>query len=262
MLVATWNINSVRMRVNLVSRFLRGVLPDVLCLQETKVRDELFPRQVFERLGYVEQAFTGQKSYNGVAILSRLPLSKVRIQNWCNRKDCRHIYAQLPGNIELHNIYVPAGGEIPDPKRDPKFAHKLRFLDELTRWFRRRRQRMPRAIVAGDLNVAPLETDVWSHEKLKRVVTHTPVEVEALARLQASNDWIDAIRYFVPKEKKLYTWWSYRATDWKRVNKGRRLDHIWVSKGLSRRLKSADVLKKVRGWKRASDHVPALIQLT
>ena len=113
----------------------------------------------------------------------------------------------------------------------------------------------------GDLNVAPLETDVWSHARLKSVVTHTPIEIEALERLRRSQDWTDAVRKFVPESKKVFSWWSYRAPDWRAVNKGRRLDHIWVTPGLEPSLRRAEIIKNVRGWKLPSDHAPVIVTL-
>jgi exodeoxyribonuclease-3 len=136
MRVVTWNINSVRLRQDQLARIDETLLPDVLCLQETKVVDPLFPRDALTSLGYGHLAVLGQKSYNGVAIASRLPLEDVTIQNWCSREDCRHLAARIDG-IELHCLYVPAGGDIPDPEVNDKFAHKLDFLDALTRWFGR-----------------------------------------------------------------------------------------------------------------------------
>src|SRR5438445_9816435 len=138
--LATWNINSVRLRINLVRRFLRRHAPDVLCLQETKAPDEHFPREMFEELGYRHMLVHGMKGYNGVAILSRAPFVSVGTKGWCNRTDCRHAVVELPGGIELHNIYVPAGGDVPDPETNSKFAHKLQFLDEITEWLRAERQ--------------------------------------------------------------------------------------------------------------------------
>jgi exodeoxyribonuclease-3 len=235
--------------------------PQVLCLQETKVTDEHFPKDWFRALGLPHHAFHGQKGYNGVAILSKLPVCRVQTREWCGRPDSRHIYVTLPGGVEVHNFYVPAGGDIPDPERNEKFAYKLRFLEDMRRWFRRRRKPGNRFILVGDLNVAPLENDVWSHERLLRVVTHTPVEVEALERLRQSHDWIDAVRHFVPASRKLYSWWSYRATEWRRVNKGRRLDHIWVTPALESSLVETFIAKEVRGWKTPSDHVPVMVSL-
>jgi exodeoxyribonuclease-3 len=183
------------------------------------------------------------------------------MKRWCGKTDARHIYASLPGGIELHNVYVPAGGDVPDPTRNAKFAHKLEFLEQMARWFRRRRRSGARRILVGDLNVAPLETDVWSHERLKRVVTHTPVEIQALERLRRSHEWMDALRHFVPESKKIFSWWSYRAPNWKKVNKGRRLDHIWVTPALEPFLKQSEIIKNVRGWQLPSDHAPVMATL-
>ncbi|MBZ0324829.1 MAG: exodeoxyribonuclease III, partial [Alphaproteobacteria bacterium] len=113
-----------------------------------------------------------------------------------------------------------------------------------------------------DLNVAPLETDVWSHKQLLNVVSHTPVEVDHLDRLQASLGWIDAVRHFIPPENRLYSWWSYRARDWSASDRGRRLDHIWVTPDLRETLAGARVLRDVRGWDQPSDHAPVVCDLT
>jgi exodeoxyribonuclease III len=258
--LATWNINSVRLRLDLVERFIADAQPDVLCLQETKSPDEHFPRDALAALGYTHQLIHGMKGYNGVAILSRLPFAQSSTQSWCGRRDCRHAIATLPGGIELHNLYVPAGGDIPDPEENRKFAHKLDFLDAVADWFTRDRDRADAMIVVGDLNVAPLETDVWSHKQLLRVVSHTPVEVAKLGRFQASAQFIDAVRAFIPPEERLYSWWSYRARDWRLSDRGRRLDHIWVTPPLRGQLTHAAVHRDVRGWDSASDHVPVVVR--
>jgi len=261
----TWNINSVRLRVDLVRRLLEEAKPDVLCLQETKTPDEFFPREMFETLGYRHMLVHGMKGYNGVAILGREPFVSTTTRAWCARTDCRHAIVELPGGIELHNIYVPAGGDIADPAANPKFAHKLQFLDELTAWFAAERgpgRNGGQAMIAvGDLNIAPLENDVWSHKQLLKVVSHTPVEVARLDALQRAGDFVDAVRHFVPPDQRLYTWWSYRAQDWAASDRGRRLDHIWVTPPLVGSLGSARVYRDVRGWDKTSDHVPVMIEL-
>jgi len=259
--VATWNINSVRLRLDLVRRLISEAQPDILCLQETKTPDDAFPREAFEALGYRDMLIHGMKGYNGVAVLSRVPLDGSGTRSWCEREDCRHGVVGLPGGIELHNVYVPAGGDIPDPVENDKFAHKLRFLDELTAWFGENRQSQRKMILVGDLNIAPLETDVWSHKQLLTVVSHTPIEVEKLGRMQEAGGFVDAVRHFIPPEERLYTWWSYRNRDWAASDRGRRLDHIWVTPALVGSLKSARVFRETRDWEQTSDHVPVMIEL-
>jgi exodeoxyribonuclease-3 len=259
--LATWNINSVRLRLDNLRRFVGEWAPDVLCLQETKTPDPLFPREAFEVLGYRHMLVHGMKGYNGVAILSRAPLRSPEIRSWCARSDCRHATVELAGGIELHNLYVPAGGDVPDPGANPKFAHKLRFLDEVTAWFAAERSDARPMVVVGDLNIAPLESDVWSHKQLLDVVSHTPVEVERLALLQQAGGFVDAVRHFAPPPQRLYSWWSYRARDWAVSDRGRRLDHIWVTPALLGGLVEGRILRAARGWDKASDHVPVMVTL-
>jgi exodeoxyribonuclease-3 len=261
MKIATWNINSVRLRIGLIERLIDEEKPDVICLQETKTVDETFPHAAFEAKGYKHRAINGMKSYNGVAILSRLPFHKFEVKSWHDKNDCRHIFVDLKDGIELHCCYVPAGGDIPDAKANPKFAHKLGFLDEQTAWWKTNAKGKKRILV-GDLNIAPLEHDVWSHKQMLDVVSHTPIEVEKFTDWQKAHGWVDAVRHFLPKEDKLYSWWSYRAADWEASNRGRRLDHIWVTPDLAPSLKKAKILREARGWEpKPSDHVPVMIEI-
>jgi exodeoxyribonuclease III len=168
--ITTWNINSVRLRIDLVAKFIKAARPDILCLQETKCPDDAFPRKRLKRLGYEHVALNGQKGYHGVVVISRLPFESSLIQTFCGKSDCRHMSivlgerAGLRDPITLHNFYVPAGGDIPDPAINPKFAHKLAFLDEMHGSATLRAAQSERCIMVGDLNVAPLECDVWSHK--------------------------------------------------------------------------------------------------
>ena len=116
-------------------------------------------------------------------------------------------------------------------------------------------------MLVGDLNVAPLETDVWNHKQLLRVVSHTPVEVEHMAAWYASHDWVDAVRHFIPESENIYSWWSYRSPNWEVADKGRRLDHIWVTPALRDSLHGAEILKTARGYQPASDHAPVIVEL-
>jgi exodeoxyribonuclease III len=263
MRIVTWNINSVRMRIGLLLKLAESQKPDIICLQETKTPDEFFPVAALEEKGYRHHHFTGMKAYNGVAIFSKSPLSNPKIHKRVGKNDCRHISVTVRDGgrpFELHNIYVPAGGYEPDLKAE-KFRHKLAFVDELADWFKKERSGRDPMVVVGDLNIAPLENDVWDHRKMLNVVSHTPVEVEKFGRFYDSVGWVDAVRHFVPENKKLYSWWSYRAPDWDAADKGRRLDHIWVSPKLKSALSRHRILRDARGWEQPSDHAPVIVDL-
>lgn len=261
--IATWNINSVRLRIDLVTSFLEAHRPDVLCLQEIKCIEGNFPFAAFRRLGYEHQVVHGQKGYHGVATVSRIPFVETGRRGFCGKDDARHVSVALADRelpVVLHNFYVPAGGDEPDPAINEKFAHKLAFLEEMRGWLRGAETNRP-AILVGDLNIAPLEHDVWSHKQLLSVVSHTPVETELFEKVRAAGGWIDAMRHFVPPEQKLFTWWSYRAQDWEASDRGRRLDHVWVTPPLRSRLLGIEVLRAARGWNRPSDHVPVIARI-
>ncbi|MDI9349983.1 MAG: exodeoxyribonuclease III [Candidatus Symbiobacter sp.] len=262
--IASWNINSIRLRQAAVLRFLREYQVDILAVQETKTPDDKFPSAEFAAAGYPHQVIHGMKSYNGLAIVSRHPLTlgENPFPDFCQRQDCRHAVVQFgeaSRPIELHNLYIPAGGDIADPEINPKFAHKLDYLAKGRDWFAA--QTPVRKILLGDLNIAPLEQDVWSHRQLLTVVSHTPIEVEGLEQLRHSLAWVDAVRRFYPPDQKLYSWWSYRNQDWEKSDRGRRLDHIWVTPDLVDSVVAAGIAKPVRGWETPSDHVPVWIDL-
>ena len=259
--LATWNINSIRQRLDHLARFSDEVRPDVVCLQEIKVRNEDFPAQHLSDLGYEHQVIRGQKSYNGVAIVSRVAFEQEGASNWCGRDDRRHAFVRLPGGIELHNFYVPSGGPTPDPEVNDKFAHKLQFLSEMAAWGKREGVARRRRLLVGDLNVAPLETDVWNHKRLLRSVGHTPVESEHMAGVLDDSGLVDVARHFVPPSEPLYTWWGYRFKQSLEKNYGWRLDHVWVTGALAPALRTLRVAKETRSWDKPSDHVPVVLDL-
>lgn len=262
--IASWNINSVRPRTGMVARFVREQAPDVLMLQEIKCQNDQFPREAFEAMGLPHLKLAGQKGWHGVAIASALPLEDAPRLDVCREGHARCVSARVAG-IELQNLYIPAGGDLPDPELNSKFAHKLDFFSKLTAEMGRRDPNDP-LLIAGDLNVAPGEYDVWSHKQLLRIVSHTPVEMEAMAALKASARFIDPVREAFPEPQKLYSWWSYRSPDHTVTDKGRRLDHIWVTPGLRdatfrQGCAAARIHADVRSWPSPSDHAPVSIDL-
>ncbi|MCG8359686.1 MAG: exodeoxyribonuclease III [Kiloniellales bacterium] len=259
--LATWNVNSIRQRVEHLKRFLTEEAPDAICLQETKVEDDQFPTAVFDELGYAHRVIHGQKSYNGVAIASRLPFEDQGTRIWCRKDDKRHAFVRLPGGIELHNFYVPSGGDKPDPEINDKFDHKLRFLRAMARWCRSDDVKSRRLVLVGDLNVAPLETDVWNHKRLVRSVGHTPVESDLMRKLWKAGGLIDVPRHFVPPSEPLYSWWGYRFPQAFQKDYGWRLDHVLVTEPLMPEVAGMQVVKHTRTWEKPSDHVPVVVDL-
>ncbi|HEX7784356.1 MAG TPA: exodeoxyribonuclease III [Sphingobium sp.] len=256
--IASWNINSVRARIDIVDRFLAEESPDILCLQETKVMDDIFPGTLFHERGYTHQILHGQRMHHGVAIMSRVPVREDDRFDWQANGEARHVGVCLDNGVRIENVYVPAGGDIPDAELNPKFGQKLAFLQRMIDWSSALDNRP--TILTGDFNIAPLECDVWSHKQLLNVVSHTPVECEILGRLQASNDWVDLGRKFYPAPERLYTWWSYRAQNWAESDRGRRLDHMWVTPDLADKAVSHHVAEPTRGWTKPSDHVPLVTE--
>ena len=251
--LATWNINSVRLREALVARLLTEEAPDILCLQECKSPVEKIPLEGFQALGYGHIVARGQKGYNGVAILSKMPLEDAGDIDFAGLGHARHVAARLENGVTIHNVYVPAGGDIPDREKNEKFGQKLDFVSHMRDHFRA--SRPERAILVGDLNIAPREDDVWSHKQLLKIVSHTPIEVEHFGQAREAGGWTDVTRADIP-EGQLYSWWSYRARDWSAADKGRRLDHIWASADIASAAHGSRILREVRGWEKPSDHAP------
>lgn len=251
--LATWNINSVRLREGLVAKLMAAEQPDILCLQECKSPVELIPVEQFQALGYRYIVARGQKGYNGVAILSKLPIADVGDKDFASLGHARHVAAQLENGVTIHNCYVPAGGDIPDREQNEKFGQKLDFLTEMRDWFHT--ERPSRAILVGDLNIAPREDDVWNHKSLLKIVSHTPIEVEHFGAVMDAGGWSDVTRADIP-DGRLYSWWSYRSADWNAADKGRRLDHIWATGDIKAAAHGSRILRDARGWEQPSDHAP------
>ncbi len=258
--IISWNINSIRLRLPLLEQLVLEENPDIICLQETKVADIDFPAQDILNLGFKFTEFSGQKSYNGVAICSKIPLLQVnKYQIVANDK--RHISATLENGLIIHNFYVPAGGEIADVNLNDKFASKLQFLDWMVQFFNQNHHQASKIVMLGDINVAPLINDVWSHQQMLKVISHTPIEVDKMNQLKASLNWLDAHRFFVGEEPKVYSWWSYRGLEPFKSNRGRKLDHIWLTPNLQNNLQKAEIFKDFRLRNRPSDHAPIAIEL-
>lgn len=309
MKIATWNINSIRLRVGHIA----NIDADIICIQEMKCQDHEVPIAALEEMGFIHNCFRGQKAYNGVGIFSKVPLTDVERLDFGGNDQARHISAVLPDGTRLHNFYIPAGGDTPDPETNPSFAHKLKFVEDMTEYFNSVQAALslsglngltslrlesslengseeekvpptPQAqnadsersegkgdrpqshaapelnhIIVGDFNIAPFEHDVWSHKQLLKVVSHTPPETERMDKMYKTLNWVDVSRHFVPMEEKCYTWWSYRNKDWKKSNRGRRLDHIWATPNLKDKLVGHEIQQDARDRVKPSDHVPIIV---
>jgi len=235
------------------ARLMSEEAPDVLCLQECKSPVDKIPLEQFQALGYQYMVARGQKGYNGVAIFSKMPIEDVGAEDFASLGHARHIAGKLENGVTVHNFYVPAGGDKPNREINEKFGQKLDYLAEMRDHFKANAPE--KSILVGDLNIAPLEDDVWDHKKMVKIVSHTPIEIDALAEVQAAGGWVDVTRADVPTGK-LYSWWSYRAKDWDEADKGRRLDHVWATPDIAGSAHSSRVIRDVRGWEQPSDHAP------
>ncbi len=255
--LASWNINSVRLRIDQVARFAAEHAPDVLCLQEIKCEASQFPEDAFHAMGYPHLLVMGQKGWHGVALASKVPFETVGVPPFCRRGEARAQAIRI-GELEIWNFYIPAGGDLPDRHANDKFDHKLEFYERMSAHLAQRNRDHP-LLICGDLNIAPGEFDVWSHRQMLKVVSHTPAEIEAFGVFMAAGEFHDPFRALIPEPEKIATWWSYRAADFRKSNRGLRLDHIVLNPALMARIKgpvAATIHDTVREWERPSDHAP------
>ena len=261
--IVSWNINSVRLRLPNIERFVSAEAPDILCLQEIKCKTDEFPEKAFRLAGLPHLAVQGQRGgHHGVAIASRYPLDILDTPPLCREGHARVNSVRVAG-LEVHNIYLPAGGDVPDPEANEKFAHKLDFVDRLKAHYEALKSDTSPRLLLGDLNIAPHPNDVWSHKQLLKIVSHTPVETERLELARTAGGFTDLARELHPEDQKLYSWWSYRARDWAASNRGRRLDHIWTNQSATDQVDRAS-FKIHLGWRggwKPSDHAPISVQL-
>jgi exodeoxyribonuclease-3 len=254
MRLATWNVNSLRARLEIVLEWLKKDGPEVVCLQETKATDDVFPVEALTDVGY-QAVFTGQKTYNGVAILSRLPLAEVMtsLPEAPGEDEKRFIAAAVQG-VRVINVYVPNGQEV----TSPKFDYKLAWLECLRTFLATTYTSEDALVLCGDLNIAPEARDVYDAAKLEGKILFHPKERAAFARLL---DWgfHDALRLHY-EEGGLYSWWDYRAAAFRR-NLGLRIDHILVTPPLATRCTEVTLERELRRLPKPSDHIPVVVTL-
>jgi len=257
--VATWNVNSLRMRQERVLAWLASRRPDVVCLQEIKMQDSEFPALAYSSAGYHAVVF-GQKTYNGVAILSRIehgPPTEViaGLKDDCPDSDARLITALIPGlGLRVGSVYVPNGQTI----ESDKYAYKLRWLERLRAYLEKRHTPNEPLILGGDWNVAPDDRDVYDPEGWRDTVICHPAAREALAKILAFG-LFDSLRHVEPSAQ-IYTYWDYRMLAFPK-NFGLRIDHILCTRPLLERCLSARVDRDMRKGEKPSDHAPLLLTL-
>lgn len=254
MKLATWNVNSLKVRLPQVLQWLAASPVDVLCLQETKLTDDKFPLAEIEAAGY-QAVFTGQKTYNGVAILSRHPMTDIVKNNPLFDDEQQRIISATVLGIRIICAYVPNGQAIDSDK----YAYKLRWLEALTQWLSSELQHYPELALLGDYNIAPTDADVHDPVAWQNQVLVSPAERAAFERLCALP-LTDAFRLF-PQEEKIFSWWDYRQMAFRR-NRGLRIDHILLSAPLTARCIHCEIDKLPRKWEQPSDHTPVIATLS
>jgi exodeoxyribonuclease-3 len=258
MRIATWNVNSIRQRTENLAAWLRESAPDIVCLQETKCQDDSFPREPFEALGY-NVAVHGQKTFNGVAILSKLPFDEVtpRLPGDPEDDHARFIEAVVStptGALRVASIYLPNG----NPPDTDKYPYKINWMRRLFEYSRERLKLEEPLVLAGDYNAIPAEIDVHDPKLWVGDALFLP-ETRARFRALKYLGLVDAIRA-TTDEAGLYTFWDYQAGAWQK-NNGIRIDHLLLSPQAADRLVTAGIDKHVRAWEKPSDHVPVWVEL-
>jgi exodeoxyribonuclease-3 len=260
MKVATWNVNSIRTRLDHVTQWLKTNPVDMLCLQETKVVDDSFPVTAFEELGYIPYV-SGQKSYNGVALVSRKPLEDVQrgfepvlgTERVTDLDDQKRVIAGRLGEVYIINLYVPNGSSVGSEKYD----YKLRWLACLKEYLAELLKTYPLLNVCGDFNIALEDKDIYNPEGKEKHIMSSPEERSALKTVLAVG-LADGFRKFTD-EGGHFSWWDYRAASYRR-NMGWRIDHHYLSPPLYDRAKACIIDTEPRGWEKPSDHTPVIIE--
>tara|TARA_Y100001968_G_scaffold41822_1_gene31877 strand:- start:4499 stop:5335 length:837 start_codon:yes stop_codon:yes gene_type:complete len=262
MLIATWNVNSIRTRLDQIIDWLDEVNPDLLCLQETKVEDKLFPSNFFNERGY-KTSFHGQKSYNGVALISRHEIEDIKIGldgELLNDREASELSIQartmsaLINGVRVVNVYVPNGSEL----NSEKYIYKIKWLNCLTRYLEVQSHRNEPLCLLGDFNIAPEDRDIHSPERIKGGLMASPQERETLKQVLGGR--LEDIFRIFEQSGNHWSWWDYRNSSWER-DRGWRIDQIYLSEELVRNAKNCQIHKKVRGNEKPSDHAPVFVEI-
>lgn len=252
MKIATWNVNSIRVRLPHITDWLSKQQPDVLCLQETKVVDDLFPAEALQEVGY-ESIYCGQKTYNGVAILSKSTAEDVLRQPAVLKDEQKRCIAATFDNVRVINIYVPNGSEV----GSDKYQYKLQWLKQLHTHLKEELKLYKQLVIVGDYNIAPEDSDVHDPKAWQGSVLVSDKERDAFQAMIAMG-LVDVFRQF-EQEQDSYSWWDYRAAAFRR-NRGLRIDHILCSEPLSQQCHSCVIDKEPRSWEKPSDHAPVIAE--
>ncbi len=262
MLVATWNVNSIRSRIDHVKDWLITNKVDILCLQETKTEDQFFPVEVFSNLGY-EVCISGQKSYNGVAIISRFPINDIKIgfnqviedsPDLSALSEQKRIISAEINEIRIVNVYVPNGSSIDSEK----FVYKQKWIKHLKTYLRKIHSYQTSICLVGDFNIAPEDRDIHTPSKYNESIMASSVERELL-KDALGGELEDVFRIFEPGEKN-WSWWDYRHSAWER-DKGWRIDHIYLTEDVLGCANSCWIDKEPRSREKPSDHAPVVVNI-